>query len=168
MWYHYKEGKVIGITKFESLPKACQEWWEQCQSSKSQKSMRFKILKKEDLIFIDSAIHDSGDSFDEYDSCRMPHCLGFCDLRVNLESKQFINSRAYEKAVWKWYGEFTEKHGKEESWTDDIHEIFKKEKPPQWEETEEYEELLKEYLADIRKNCKPENYEEYIIYKEMS
>ena len=163
-WHHYKNNELIGVMDWDSLPEICHKWWEQAQDYSDKKS-HFSNLKKEDLVFCYDNLR-SLDSFDEYQSCQMPYCLGHCDSSENRE----LNCDYLEKD-WKLLKAFTKKNKfpTDREWTDEQEELYRKERLPEWVDTKEYLDSLRKYLDDLRQNLikhPDKGYNEYIIYKE--
>ena len=90
-WHHYKDGKLIGIMKFDSLPQKCQDWY-----AEHIEELKKRQLKQEDLIFIDSAI--DGECFDDMMNCQLPCCVLFCESErmiwdVDLQNNQQLKNK---------------------------------------------------------------------------
>ena len=167
MWYHYKDSKLISIMNWDSLPAICHKWWEQAQDYSDKKS-HFSNLKKEELIFCYDNLR-SLYSFDEYQSCQMPYCLGHCDsseyreLSLDDGDKKLNHYKAFRKKLGlKSY---------EEQLTDEQEELYRQERLPEFVDTKEYLESLRKHLNKCREmiidDIKSKKWQgECIIYKE--
>ena len=145
MWYHYKEDRLIGIMKWDSLPTICHKWWKRCQKSYN--------MNKEELVFVDGALKDTN-SFDYQDTCQMPHCMQFCDEYI----KDIEGNTEYGKD----YDEYNTKRQKDMD--NDVERAY-----PRFSKTDKYLKHLRIYLNKLREDLikhPDRGFNEYIIYKE--